>query len=78
VQGLSGSVAKVYSADKAVLQFGHLQQEDQDVTTFDLSHLSDNVGTEISGVLGFTTLHFLEIRIDYRDGIVDFIYKPHP
>ena len=78
VQGLSGSVAKVYSADKAVLQFGHLQQENQDVTTFDLSHLSDNAGTEISGVLGFDTLHLLEIRIDYRDGIVDFTYRPHP
>ncbi len=78
VQGLSGSVAKVYSADKAVLQFGHLQQENQDVTTFDLSRLSDNAGTEISGVLGFDTLHLLEIRIDYRDGIVDFTYRPHP
>jgi hypothetical protein len=48
------------------------------VTTFDLSHLSDNTGTEISGILGFATLHMLEIRIDYRDGIVDFTYKPRP
>jgi len=32
---------------------------------------------EISGVLGFFTLHLLEIRIDYRDGIVDSTYKPH-
>lgn len=78
VQGLSGSVAKVYSADKAVLQFGRLRQENQAVTTFDLSHLSDNTGTEISGILGFATLHMLEIRIDYRDGIVDFTYKPRP
>jgi tetratricopeptide (TPR) repeat protein len=77
-QGLSGSVANVYSADKAVLRFGHLRQENQDVTTFDLSHLSDNMGTEISGILGFDTLHLLEIRIDYRDGIVDFTYQPRP
>jgi len=46
------------------------------VTTFDLSHLSDRMGTEVSGVLGFTTLRLLEMRIDYRDGIVDFTYKP--
>jgi predicted aspartyl protease len=78
IEGLSGSVAEVYSADKALLQFAHLRQENQDVTTFDLSHLSDNTGTEISGVLGFSTLHLLDVRIDYRDGIVDFTYKPHP
>jgi hypothetical protein len=76
VHGLSGSVAKVYSADKVVLQFGHLSQENQDVTTFDLSHVSDHAGTEVSGVLGFSTLHLLDVRIDYRDGIVDFVYKP--
>ncbi len=78
VQGLSGSVANVYSADKAVLQFGHLRQENQEMITFDLSHISDRVGTEISGVLVFTTLHLLEIQIDYRDGIVNFKYKPQP
>jgi predicted aspartyl protease len=78
VQGLSGPVADVYRADKTVLQFGRLRQENQDVTTFDLSHLSDRVGTEISGILGFATLRLLEIRIDYRDGIVDFTYKPFP
>jgi hypothetical protein len=48
------------------------------VTAFDLTQLSDHAGTEISGVLGFFTIHRLEVRIDYRDGIVDFIYKPHP
>ncbi len=78
VKGLSGSVNNVYTADKAVLQFGHLRQENLDLTTFDLSHLSDGVGTEISGILGFTLLRLLEIRIDYRDGIVDFAYKPQP
>ena len=76
VNGLNGSVAQVYKADKAVLQFGHLRQENQDVITFDLSHLSDRVGTEISGTLGFSTLDLLEIHIDYRDGIVDFTYHP--
>jgi len=76
VEGLSGSVKKVYSADKAVIQFGHLRQENQDLLAFDLSHLSDSIGTEISGLLGFQTLALLDIKIDYRDGLVDFTYAP--
>jgi len=76
VKGISGSVDKVFSADKAVLQFGHLRQENQDLIAFDMTHLSDNVGTEVSGFLGFTLLRLLEIKIDYRDGLVDFEYDP--
>jgi tetratricopeptide (TPR) repeat protein len=76
VRGLSGSVNKVYSADKAVLQFGHLRQENQDLLTFDLNSMSEYAGTEISGTLGFVMLHLLDIKIDYRDGLVDFDYKP--
>jgi tetratricopeptide (TPR) repeat protein len=74
VKGLSGSVKKVYRADKAVLQFGHLRQENQDLIAFDLGHISDHTGTEISGTLGFTLLRLLDIKIDYRDGLVDFSY----
>jgi predicted aspartyl protease len=76
VKGISGSVKKVYSANKAVLQFGHLRQENQDMLSFDTTSLSDTSGTEISGFLGFTLLRFLEIKIDYRDGLVDFSYDP--
>ena len=76
VRGLSGSVNKVYSADKAILQFGHLRQENQDLLTFDLNSVSESTGTEISGTLGFAMLNLLDIKIDYRDGLVDFAYKP--
>jgi hypothetical protein len=74
VKGLSGNVNKVYSADKAILQFGHLRQENQQMLSFDFSNISDRIGTEISGTLGFTLLRFLDIKIDYRDGLVDFEY----
>jgi predicted aspartyl protease len=74
VQGLNGNVRNVYSADKAVLQFSHLRQENDDIISFDLSNLSKHTGTEISGVLGFTTLGLLDMKIDYRDGLVDFSY----
>jgi tetratricopeptide (TPR) repeat protein len=77
VKGLSGSVKNVYSADKAVLTFGHLRQENQDLVSFDMTPLSEGVGTQISGALGFTTLYLLDIRIDYRDGLVDLSYDPN-
>jgi tetratricopeptide (TPR) repeat protein len=75
VHGLSGAVKDVYSADKAVLQFSHFRQENQDIITIDLSGISRGTGTEVSGILGFTTLRFMVVKIDYRDGLVDFEYK---
>jgi predicted aspartyl protease len=78
VKGISGSVKNVYRADKAVIQFGHLRQENQDLLAFDLKPISDKISTEVSGILGFSMLHLLEIKIDYRDGLVDFEYNPRP
>ncbi len=77
VNGLSGSVAKVYRADKAALQFGRYEQQNQDIVTFDLSAICKTTGTEVSGILGFAMLRILQIKIDYRDGLVDFVYDPH-
>jgi tetratricopeptide (TPR) repeat protein len=74
VEGISGRVDKVYSANKAILIFGHLKQENQDITALDTKPISDNLGTEVSGFLGFTTLRMLDIKIDYRDALVDFTY----
>jgi tetratricopeptide (TPR) repeat protein len=55
VRGLNGEVNRVYSA-KATLRFGHLQQPNQDIITFDLSALSRHTGAEVSGFLGFAML----------------------
>jgi tetratricopeptide (TPR) repeat protein len=74
VKGLSGNVSNVYRAEKATLVFGHLAQKNLDMVTFDLSNLSGHLGTEISGILGFNMLHMVQIKIDYRDGLVDFTY----
>ena len=73
--GINGKVNKVYSA-KATLRFAHLQQPSMEVVTFDLSPESRRVGTEVSGFLGFAMLRLLEIKLDYRDGLVDFEYDP--
>jgi len=77
IKGLSGNVAKVYSADKAVLRFSHYVHKNQDIVSFDLSAISKSTGTEVSGVLGFQVLRLLQIKIDYRDGLVDFAYDPN-
>ena len=36
--------------------------------------ISDSTGTEVSGTLGFAMLRMLDIKIDYRDGLVHFDY----
>jgi predicted aspartyl protease len=43
--------------------------------TFDLSTISGSEDTEISGLLGMNLLKMLEMKIDYRDGLVDFVYR---
>lgn len=78
VRGISGEVKKVYVADKATLMFAHLRQPTEDVLVLDLKHLSDNLETEVAGILGFTTLRFLNIKIDYRDGLVHMDYQGPP
>jgi tetratricopeptide (TPR) repeat protein len=75
VRGVNGEVKEVYSA-KATLRFAHLQQPNFDIVTLDLSKESRQTGTELSGFLGFSMLRQLEIKLDYRDGLVDFEYDP--
>jgi tetratricopeptide (TPR) repeat protein len=76
VQGLNGAVNKVYNSDKAVLSFGHFRQSNTGIVTLDLSTVSRLTGTEVSGFLGFAMLKHLELKLDYRDGLVDFVYDP--
>jgi len=77
VKGISGRVNEVSRADEATLQFGHFRQQNQNIVTIDLSHISRSAGTEVSGILGFSTLRFMQVKIDYRDGLVDFFYDPN-
>jgi tetratricopeptide (TPR) repeat protein len=76
VTGVSGRVDDIYTAKKANIRFGHLGQQNQEIIAFDTAPQSDRTGIEISGFLGFQTLRMLDIRIDYRDGLVNFSYDP--
>jgi predicted aspartyl protease len=74
VTGLSGEVKNVYTVDRANIRFAHFVQDREDLIAFDLTPISNSAGTEISGILGFRLLWQLDIKIDYRDGLVDFSY----
>jgi tetratricopeptide (TPR) repeat protein len=76
IKGLSGEVNKIYSADKATLRFANIRQPNQDMVTIDFAGISKHLGIEVSGFLGFSTFRVLETKIDYRDGLVQFIYDP--
>jgi Aspartyl protease len=75
VRGLSGEAKTVYSG-KATLSFGHLQQTDPAIVILNLSNVSGHTGIEVSGFLGYTMLRLLDVKLDYRDGLVNFEYRP--
>lgn len=78
VKGVSGKVNKVYEAGTVVLEFGGLRQKNVDMVAFDFSKISRDIGTEVSGTIGFPVLNILKLRIDYRDALVNFEYVPNP
>jgi tetratricopeptide (TPR) repeat protein len=76
IHGVSGDVKQVYSTGQFTLQFGRYRQKNQDAVSFDFSNMNKRTGTEVSGILGFATWKVMEVKIDYRDGLVDFLYDP--
>jgi tetratricopeptide (TPR) repeat protein len=78
VKGLNGNVKKVYVADSATLDFGHLRQTVPNMVALDMTGTSRTVGTEISGTLGMVMLRLLRVRLDYRDALADFQYVQKP
>jgi len=72
VKGLNGEVKNVFSGDDITLTFGSLRQRNLDIVAFDTSRISNSMGTEVSGILGFAMLRMLDLKIDYRDGLVEF------
>lgn len=77
VKGLSGEVKKVYTTGDILLTFGRFQQMRNDMVAFDLTSVSNSIGTEVSGTLGFDMLNLLDIKLDYRDNLVDFQFDRH-
>ncbi|HEY6331622.1 MAG TPA: retropepsin-like aspartic protease [Blastocatellia bacterium] len=74
VKGVSGEVKNVLRGEELTLQFANMRQKNKDIVAFDLTNISNSTGTEVSGILGFAMLRLLEIKIDYRDGLIEFEY----
>jgi predicted aspartyl protease len=74
VKGISGKVKSVFSGDSVTMTFGNIQQQNLEITGFDTTAISNSMGTEVSGILGFSTLKLLDFKIDYRDGLVKFTF----
>jgi tetratricopeptide (TPR) repeat protein len=70
VTGASGTVNSAQSAD-INLRFAGVQR-DVLIITVDLGSVSKNLGTEVSGQIGFNTLDRMKITINYRDALVGF------
>jgi len=70
VIGVSGMVNSAQGAN-INLRFAGVRR-DVRIITVDLGSVSKNLGTEVSGQIGFNTLDRMKITINYRDGLVDF------
>ncbi len=76
IKGMSGDVNRVYISSEATLRFGHLQQKNKDIVTLDLSNMNRQNEIEVSGFMGFAMIELLDVKLDYRDGLVNFEYDP--
>jgi tetratricopeptide (TPR) repeat protein/predicted aspartyl protease len=77
VHGISGKVDKVYTADSITFRFANVSQKILDVVAFATPSLSKNLNMEVSGLIGITALGQMTISIDYRDGLMKFVYDPN-
>ncbi|HEV2194311.1 MAG TPA: aspartyl protease family protein [Candidatus Acidoferrum sp.] len=77
VKGLNGAVKDIFTAENLTLTFSHFRQPARNMIAFDTSRISPPTEPEISGFLGFGMLFQMQVKIDYRDGLVDFVYDPN-
>ncbi len=75
MKGVQGRTSNGSVANQVTLTFAGIRQEDAGLLAIDLGHVSEDMGTQFGGVLGFPTLNQLALTIDYREGIVRFEHK---
>jgi tetratricopeptide (TPR) repeat protein len=71
VMGISGMVPDAYRTEHVSLRFGNFRQENDHLISFELSKIATGFGTEVSGILGRSILSQVDLKIDYRDGLVN-------
>lgn len=76
ITGLNGRVKKVYTANYVDVYFARLRDPFKEILVMNLDNLSNDNGTEVSGIIGLDTLLMLTVDIDYRDGLIHLAFDP--
>jgi len=76
IRCVSGEVKNVCRAADVIMQIPGLTRRLNSVIAIDMDKLGRDFGVHTTGILGFETLHMLGVKIDYRDGLVQFGYDP--
>jgi Flp pilus assembly protein TadD len=77
IRGVSGEVKSVMLTGAMAIQFANVRQQATGLVSFDNSGLSQMMGVEISGMIGFNILRQVTLEIDYRDDLIHVSYTPH-
>ena len=75
LESINGRVS-AESSGKVKLAFADLHFKAIRVMSFDDTRSTDSAETEIAGYLGYDLLRNLRFMIDYRDGLIQFIFAP--
>ncbi|HEY6348768.1 MAG TPA: aspartyl protease family protein [Candidatus Angelobacter sp.] len=75
IRGVSGVVNQVFVLDDAALQFSSVSESVHSLPAFDSRSLSRQLGTVVSGFIGFSSLNRAKVSINYRDGWVSLSEK---
>jgi tetratricopeptide (TPR) repeat protein len=76
IRNTNSNIDYTFTAGNVSLSFANLTQNIKLIGTFNTSMFSKDVGMDISGLIGYATLHGMTMRIDYRDGLVKLTYDP--
>ncbi len=75
VSGASGQAVSAFIAEDTTLRFAKVQKKGERISTIDLHSISKDLGVEVSGQIGFSTMEEMKLLINYRDGLVGFVGK---
>jgi tetratricopeptide (TPR) repeat protein len=75
VSGASGQAMSAFIAEDTTLRFAKVQKKGERISTIDLHSISKDLGVEVSGQIGFSTMEEMKLLINYRDGLVGFVGK---
>ena len=76
IRDASGKLSNARITGRFRYLFAHLSQDGEGMTALDLSSRSQDLGVEVSGVLGRPLLQLTTLQIDYRDNLMHLDYHP--